>query len=69
LLAGAPTAGWQAFAATRSGQFESVEVAFEVESGTSLGEIVRLDLIALYAPLFADGFETGTTSGWSATVP
>jgi hypothetical protein len=46
-----------------------VKVELEVESGTGAGQVIRVDLLILGGPIFADGFESGDTTGWSAAVP
>ncbi len=68
-LATGPTAGWQPFAVSHPGAFSSIQVAIEAVGGTSLGQTIRLDLLTLDGPIFADGFETGDTSRWSSQVP
>jgi hypothetical protein len=69
VLATAPTAGWVPFAVTKAGSFSSVKAELEVESGTSAGQVIRVDLLILGGPIFADGFESGDTSAWSGAVP
>lgn len=68
-LATEPTAGWVPFAVTKPGSFSSVKVELEVESGTGADQVIRVDLLILDGPIFADGFESGDTSSWSMAVP
>ncbi len=68
-LATGPTAGWVPFSAARAGSWGSVLARFTVAGGASSTHSVRIDLLRLDGPLFADGFESGDTGAWSAQVP
>jgi hypothetical protein len=69
VLAEGATAGWQPLGLSLPGAWASVEVRFEVAHDASSNHAVRFDLVGLDGPLFADGFESGNTSAWSAQVP
>ena len=68
-IAAGPTAGWVPFVVSLAGDYASVEVRLVVANATSAAHTVRFDLLQLFGPIFADGFESGDTSAWTSTVP
>ena len=71
VVAVGPTSGWQPFAIATTGNWVSVIARLEVSGGGSMTHEVRFDRFELSreeAPLFSDGFESGDTSAWPATM-